>query len=119
MASAWHPLGADGWPGVAFGSVGLGGAVFKSGDTPPAWIPHGGEPYYAAEGVVAISPRLPADAIEPARLKARRFDPGSVVVELKDAAGRPARGVVEVIQGEEPDLMGTNHRTGVVPLYRV
>jgi hypothetical protein len=65
--------------------------------------------------VIAVSPLLPIDAADPARLTARRIEPGSVVVELKDVNGLPARGYVEIGSGgNDPFLMGSTDVAGVV-----
>ncbi|MFO0850959.1 MAG: hypothetical protein U0871_20760 [Gemmataceae bacterium] len=118
-------------------AVGLWRVGFQYRDTPvPGW-PLSGPPYHTADGVVAVSRLLPytvdqpgwtrepavqpAGALPPPRFTARTVEPGSLVVELRDVADRPARGFVMV---ESPgtvygrgatDETGTVRFTGLMP----
>src|SRR5206468_747874 len=87
--STTEGLDSNGRGRIRADSFGLWRIAFKYRDSPIKSIPLHPEPYYSADGVIAVSPRLPADHTEPTRLKARRCDPGSVVVELRDLTGRP------------------------------
>lgn len=118
-----RPDGAGGWSssvtaglrggsGLECDAVGLWRVGFRYRDTPIRTVPLSGPPYYEAEGLVAVSRLLPgtvdqphwtrepvaqpAGALPPPRFTARKVEPGSLVVELRDAAGRPARGFVTV-----------------------
>jgi hypothetical protein len=112
--SSSRQLDAEGSAKLEFEAPGLWQVSFKYRDAPVTSIPLRGEPYSAAEGVVAVSALLPPDKTAPTRLTARRFEPGSVVVELKDAAGKPARGVVELAYMGEAHFAGSTDETGVV-----
>jgi hypothetical protein len=111
--STSQKLDAEGAAKLGFEAPGLWRVSFKYRASPVTSIPLRGEPYTAAEGVVAVSALLPADKTPPTRLTARRFEPGSVVVELKDAAGKPARGVVELSAGGM-SFAGSTDEAGVV-----
>jgi hypothetical protein len=112
--STMQTLEADGGCRLHFDGPGLWRADFKYRDRPTKSYPLSGPPYYMAEGVVAVSALLPTNETDPARLTALRIEPGSVVVELKDAAGKPAHGYVEIIEGNMPSHMGSTDDTGVV-----
>ena len=79
-----------------FESLGLRHVSFKYRDSAIGTMRPGDEPYYEATGMVGASHLLEIKARAPARFTAMPYDPGSVVVELRNAAGRPTRGVIEL-----------------------
>jgi hypothetical protein len=85
-------LDSDGLAVVQVGGVGLWDLHFKYLDTPIRTVPLWRAPRYEAAGVVAVSPRLHGDAVPV--LTALRREPGAVLVQLRDAHGKPARGTV-------------------------
>ncbi len=102
-------LDADGLGQSRVEGLGLWHEEIRYWDGDPKWH-RSCENYYAAAGVVAASPALAA-LKEPVRLTATRFVPGSLVVELKDADGKPMRGVVEL---EYNKLIASTDATGRV-----
>jgi hypothetical protein len=70
-------------------------------------------PYFEAAGVLAVSPLL--EKGPPATLTAYRHEPGTLVVQLQDIDGKPARGYVFTDRfGQRIDLAGSTDDKGVV-----
>jgi hypothetical protein len=88
-------VGEDGIAELALPSAGLWRVQLQTRDAPIHGTPPDGPPYVSADGVLGMSPWLPQDAA-PVALTARRIEPATLEVELVDARGQPARGVVEL-----------------------
>jgi protocatechuate 3,4-dioxygenase beta subunit len=71
-------------------------------------------PYSDADALVAASPALPPPA--PMTLHLTAHQPGSIRVELEDAAGKPARGTVLTpgFGGQEPEYAASTDAQGIV-----
>ena len=113
-ASTTLGLDANGQTLQFFDSPGFWNVNYKWRDGDPGDVRF--EPYFSARGIAAASSLLPADKIEPARITARHFGPGSLAVELKDIEGKPARGYVNIVGSGslEPEFMGSTDESGVV-----
>jgi hypothetical protein len=103
-----------------FESPGLRRVSFKYRDSGIGAMRPGEEPYYEASGMVGASHLLELKAKVPAKFTAMRFEPGSVVVELRDAAGQRTRGVIEIEETSgrcafagSTDSSGTVHFEGI------
>ena len=102
----------SGYSRVEFSANGLWAAEFRYRDSPIQAYPFG-KPYYAAGGILAVSPLIP-ESYEPV-WHARRYEPGSIRVKVLDAAGQPARAVVEIVQQGGSMLMtGSTDEAGEV-----
>lgn len=108
-------LDASGVGRASFASAGLWRTAVTFQDSPLKWIPIRDLPFDRAEGIVAVSSLLPAKEFEPARFTARRYEPGSILVELRDAKDRPAQGFVQLDRlGTDPEFIGQTDEMGIV-----
>jgi hypothetical protein len=73
--------------------AGLWAVAFRYQDSPVRSYPLR-EPYYSIGGILAVSPSIPVD-YRPT-FTARRIEPGSVIVTVLDADGKPKHCVVEI-----------------------
>jgi hypothetical protein len=106
-------LDGDGLAVVQVGGVGLWDLRFKYLDTPIRTVPLWRAPRYEAAGVVAVSPLLEVGPV--AVLTALRREPGAVLVQLRDAHGKPARGTVLLdAHYRQPTAGGSADESGTV-----
>lgn len=103
-----------------FESPGLRRISFKYRDSGIGTMHVGEEPYYQASGMIGASHLLELKAKVPAKFTAMRFEPGSLVVELRDTSGQRTRGVIEIEETSgrcafagSTDASGTVHFEGI------
>ena len=73
------------------------------------------EPYYNASAIVAVSPSLPADTELTLTAIEHEHNPGSLVIHLQDASGKPAFGYVCLDRFMlEPHFAGSTDENGEI-----
>ena len=92
------PFDQTGTAEYAFQGPGLWHVEASYRISPIKYVPYG-EPRFSAIGTLALSPRL-APGYKPT-LTARRIDPPAIRIELQDPAGRPLRGIVQIVRGQD------------------